>query len=77
VARAAVSDTFADPDTCARNELTSELCPVTPKIGGESPDQSGGSGSGARIQYCLLRDSIAMPRTLTEEHCGFGQCSMS
>lgn len=68
MARAAVSDTFADPDTCARNELTSELWPVTPETGGESPEKLGGSRRGPRIQYCLLRDSIDMSRTLIEEH---------
>lgn len=46
MARAAVSDTFADPDTCARNELTSELWPVTPETGGESPEKLGGAGGG-------------------------------
>lgn len=32
-ARAAISDTFANPGTCVWDELTSALCPVTPEQG--------------------------------------------
>lgn len=46
-----MSGTLAAPDTCARDELMSELCPVTPEHGRGSPEKLGGNRKKARTQY--------------------------